>query len=25
MLLGKTIDASKKSLPMGKACHEELS
>jgi hypothetical protein len=25
MLLGKTIDASRKSLPMGKACHEEIS
>jgi hypothetical protein len=25
MLLGKTIDASRKSLPMGKGCHEEIS
>jgi hypothetical protein len=25
MLLGKTIDASRKSLPMGKACREEIS
>jgi hypothetical protein len=25
MLLGKTIEASRKSLPMDKACHEEIS
>jgi len=25
MLLAKTIDASRKSLPMGKACHKEIS
>jgi len=25
VLLGKIIDASRKSLPMGKACHEEIS
>jgi hypothetical protein len=25
MVLGKTIDATRKSLPMGKACHEEIS